>query len=86
MRTTSRRFPRRFAAPAVALACLGLTLAPAYGVIQSTYVDNGNGTFTYHYTVDNQAGTFDVASGSLDLGLPSPDWNQNDTSLGGSTT
>ena len=83
MRTVPRLLPRRFAAPAVALACLGLTLAPAYGVIQSTYVDNGNGTFTYHYTVDNQAGTFDIASWSLDLGLASPDWNQNDASLGG---
>jgi len=56
---------------------------PAHGVIIGTHVDNGDGTHTYSYTVDNSAGAIDVASWSLDFGFAAPDWDQLDTFAGG---
>src|SRR5262245_18952984 len=56
---------------------------PASGEIIGSFVVNGDGTVTYTYRVDNQAGLFDVAFWSLDFEFPAPDWNQVDTLGGG---
>ena len=64
-----------FVSPAAALA----------SVIGSA-LDNGDGTFTYSYTVDNSLGSFDVSAFSLDLPLANHDWDPNDTGIGGDVT
>jgi hypothetical protein len=58
--------------------------APA-SVIGSA-LDNGDGTFTYSFTVDNRAGSFDVSAFSLDLPLATHDWDPADTGAGGDVT
>lgn len=64
-------------------AALLAPAAPASAAIVSTIVDNGDGTFTYSFEVDNASGGFDIASWSLDLEFASPDWNQLDSFAGG---
>lgn len=70
------------------IRCAGLAVAliaqsaPASAAIVSTVVDNGDGTFTYAFEVDNTAGAFDIAAWSLDLAF-APDWNPLDTFAGG---
>lgn len=69
--------------PLLALALLALASLPASGVVLGTHQLNPDGSVTYSYVVDNTAGSFDIASWSLDLDLAIPDWDQLDVSFGG---
>ena len=58
-------------------------LSTASGDVIGSSADNGDGTFTYSYVVDNSAGSFDVAAWSLEFGFAFPDWNQKSVLDGG---
>lgn len=58
----------------------------AQSEVSGSFVINGDGTITYFYTLNNQSGTFDLAAWSLDLDIPSPDWDPTDTFSGGDVT
>lgn len=58
----------------------------ASGVVLGTVVTHGDGTITYTYTVDNSAGTFDIAGWSLEIPLLHPDWSPTDQFSGGDVT
>lgn len=79
-----------FPGPKVALSMMlvfcGVPLAAQAAVLVSgTATDNGNGTFTYAYTVNNTSGAFAVMGWSLDLnfGPGSRDWDPDDVGFGG---
>lgn len=68
------------------LVALGVPLAAHAAVlISGTVTPNGNGTFTYAYTVDNTAGLFPVIGWSLDFdfGPADRDWDPADVGFGG---
>ena len=72
---------------AVICSLAGLSaVSSARADVTGTVAANGNGTFTYSYTVDNSSGTFDVAAWSLDFMFTTPDWDQFDTFSGGDVT
>lgn len=66
----------------LALACFSAGTA-AQATVLVNVVNNG-GTWTYEYTVDNSApgAPFPIWAWSLDLNIL-PDWNQDDTAIGG---
>src|SRR5262245_46288065 len=67
------------------LAAAGLVgaAAPAEAGVVGSSAANGDGTWTYSYTVDNTAGGFDVAVWSLEFDFAAPDWNQLEMASGG---
>lgn len=71
--------------PAIALA-IAFGATPAAAAVIGSSAANGDGTFTYSYTVDNALGDFDVAGWSLEFGFATPDWNQLDVTSGGDVT
>ena len=80
--TTPRsRIGRTGAALAAALLLLA---APASATIIGSALDNGDGTYTYSFAVDNTAGSFDIAAWSLEFDIAAPDWDQLDVFSGGS--
>ncbi len=54
----------------------------AFATITGAASANGDGTYTYSYTVDNSGGAFDIAAWSLEFGFLTPDWNQADAPTG----
>jgi len=68
------------------LLVLTLTAPNTNAAVQGTATDNGNGTYTYDFTVDNSGGNFDIFAWSLEFNFGLPDWNQNDTPIGGDVT
>jgi hypothetical protein len=58
---------------------LGLSEARTQASLVGVATDNGNGTYTYSYTVDNSAGAFPVVAFTLDFPFASSaiDWNQS---------
>lgn len=48
------------------------------GAIVGSVLDNGNGTYTYSYSIDNTGGAFPVVAFSLEFPVPSAaiDWDQ----------
>ena len=70
-----------------AFAVIALALvagaSPADATIVGSSAANGDGTFTYSYTVDNAAGDFDVSAWSLEFAFATPDWNPLDVTSGG---
>lgn len=73
--------------PAVAGPLLFLScLLPVHASVVGTSALNADGSYTYSYTVDNTAGLFDIAIWSLDFDFTTPDWDQNDTFIGGGVT
>ena len=67
---------------------LCLTSLPSKAAVSGSSADNGNGTFTYSYIVDNSGGSFDVVDFALDFNFPNAqiDWNQLDVAGGGEVT
>lgn len=67
------------------LCCAGYQ---AQAIVIGSSTDNGNGTFTYSYTVDNTVGAADIFAFSLEFNFPSGqiDWNQLDVAGGGDVT
>lgn len=72
---------RRLAAVGLPVACLGGLSAAA--AVHGTYEIIGLDTVKYTYRLDNRTGAFDIAAWSLDLDLPSPDWDPLDIDSGG---
>jgi hypothetical protein len=71
--------------PLFALAvCFAIHL-PVRGIIIGSAVDNGDGTHTYQYTIDNSAGNFDVIGFTLEFPLRQDqiDWDPLDIFAGG---
>jgi hypothetical protein len=69
----------------LALVLAASPMRAAATVIGSA-LDNGDGTFTYSFTVDNSAGSFDVSAWSLDLPNAAHDWDPFDAGAGGDVT
>ncbi|HXK21732.1 MAG TPA: hypothetical protein VMS55_03545 [Myxococcota bacterium] len=65
---------------------LVLFASPVPASIIGSALDNGDGTFTYSFTVANSSGDFDVSAWSLDLPFAAPDWDPFDTGFGGDVT
>ena len=70
----------------VAVVLVMLAVAPADAGIVGSSAANGDGTWTYSYTVDNAEGAFDVALWSLEFDFAVPDWNPLDVAGGGDVT
>jgi hypothetical protein len=68
------------------LLSVSIAASSVSGAVIGSYVDNGNGTFTYSYQVDNSSGLFDVAAWSLEFGFAAPDWNPLGVPDGGDVT
>ena len=85
MKTTKFRFLRSFT---LLLGLLWCSALPSHATPIGLAVDNGNGTWTYSYTIDNTGGTFDIVAWSLEFNFTSAliDWNQSDTFSGGAVT
>jgi hypothetical protein len=67
----------------IAACTLFAASVPASAIVVGSFVDNGNGTFTYSYEIDNSGGAFPVAAWSLEFGFTTPDWDSLDTLSGG---
>ena len=65
---------------------IALFASPAPASVIGSALDNGDGTFTYSFEVDNSAGSFDVSAWSLDLPNAAHDWDPLDTGAGGDVT
>ncbi|HEX5064748.1 MAG TPA: hypothetical protein VFY49_01420 [Myxococcota bacterium] len=76
----------RLAAFAALTAALSFATAPAGAAVIGSALDNGDGTFTYSFEVDNSAGGFDIAAWSLEFDFALPDWDPADLAGGGDVT
>jgi hypothetical protein len=76
---------RRLASAALT-AALSLAAAPAGAAVIGSALDNGDGTFTYSFEVDNGLGDFDIAAWSLEFDFPMLDWDPADIAGGGDVT
>jgi hypothetical protein len=77
---------RRAMSMSVGLGAFALLAQSTLGSVIGGYVDNGDGTFTYSYLVDNTTGPFDISAWSLDFPFSTPDWDQLDAPSGGEVT
>ena len=73
----------RLARCAALSAALSLAAAPAGATVIGSALDNGDGTYTYSFEVDNTSGDFDVVAWSLDLDFAPLDWDPLDVAAGG---
>ncbi len=67
----------------IAAGALLLAQHAAFASITANVTTNGDGTYTYSYTVDNSTGSFDIAAWSLEFDFHTPDWNPLDVPTGG---
>jgi hypothetical protein len=66
----------------IAVPCLLFAaVTPAFGLINGSFVVNGDNSVTYSYEVDNSGGSFDIAIWALEFSIV-PDWNQLDAPFG----
>lgn len=69
--------------PSVGAAFLLAGAASASATVVGTFTNHGDGSYTYHYRIDNSAGTFDISQWSLEFGFSTPDWTPLTTASGG---
>jgi len=73
----------RLLASAALTAALLLTTSAAGAAVIGSALDNGDGTFTYSFEVNNSGGGFDIAAFSLEFDFALPDWDPADIAGGG---